>query len=507
MVNLLKTKPKYISLKLKINVLIFAIMLSISFIVSAYLSYNAEKKALNLAKSYIKTIPSIIDSSINNFMTAGDKQVVRKLILELSNVENVVGIHIFNPKGDISCSYSNFKSEKPTKYLDLVYKNFTLEEKLQGINTKDVKMLSYYRPYQNKPECKKCHFDSGDIIGVLNINVNTMGLSKMLHNEINTVNMIMLISVIIVSFVLSILVNKLVINPLKLLETGMKKVTENDLNSKVKIDSHDEFELISNYFNNMVSSLKNANETIDNMHKNLIHSDRLSTIGQLTASLSHEIKNPLNSIMITSDLLAMKCEMAKKGKNVNIEETLKHIENIVNDTIRIKNIIDQTLNFSRLNTDQKQVVSVRSFLETISIYVKRILFDYEKIKFRLETMNPEGDCLLNINKTNIEQVFINILKNAMESIPEDRAGEILLKVYCTSDQEYIVFKIIDNGSGIPDEQMDKIFNEFYTTKKNGTGLGLPIAKDLIEQHNGKLMIESTVNVGTEVTIMLPVVKI
>jgi signal transduction histidine kinase len=329
----------------------------------------------------------------------------------------------------------------------------------------------------------------------------------MLHNEINTVNMIMLISVIIVSFVLSILVNKLVINPLKLLETGMKKVTENDLNSKVKIDSRDEFELISKYFNNMVSSLKNANETIDNMHKNLIHSDRLSTIGQLTASLSHEIKNPLNSIMIASDLLAMKCEMAKKGKNVNIEETLKHIDNIVNDTIRIKNIIDQTLNFSRLNTDQKQVVSVRSFLETISIYVKRILFDYEKIKFRLETMNPEGDCLLNINKTNIEQVFINILKNAMESIPEDRAGEILLKVYCTSDQEYIVFKIIDNGSGIPVEQMDKIFNEFYTTKKNGTGLGLPIAKDLIEQHNGKLMIESTVNVGTEVTIMLPVVKI
>jgi len=507
MVNLLRKKPKYFSLKLKINILIFAVMISISFIVSGYLTYNAEKKAMEMAKSYIKTIPSIIDSSINNFMTAGDKEIVRKLILELSNVENVIGIHIFNPSGDISCNYSNFKTEAPSKYINLVYQYFSLTEKLQEINTKDVKMLSYYRPYENKPECKKCHTDSGNIIGVLNINVSTAGISEMLSSEIKTVNIIMLISSIIISILLSILINKLVVNPLKKLEEGMHKVSENDFNSKVTINSRDEFELISNYFNNMVSSLKLANETIDNMHKNLIHSDRLTTIGQLTASLSHEIKNPLNSIMITSDLLAMKCEMAKNGKSVNIDDTLKHIDNIINDTLRIKNIIDQTLNFSRLNTEQKQIVSVNSFLESINIYVKRILFDYEKVNFKLEKTSEKGDCLLNINKTNIEQVFINILKNAMESIPENSHGNIILNVSCSTDHEYVVFKIIDDGVGIPDEQLDKIFNEFYTTKKSGTGLGLPIAKDLLEQHNGKLKIESKVGLGTTVTIMLPTVKI
>ncbi|UOD35821.1 HAMP domain-containing histidine kinase [Deferribacteraceae bacterium V6Fe1] len=507
MVNLLRKKPKYFSLKLKINILIFAVMISISFIVSGYLTYNAEKKAMEMARSYIKTIPSIIDSSINNFMTAGDKEIVRKLILELSNVENVIGIHIFNPLGDISCNYSNFKTEAPSKYINLVYQYFSLTEKLQEINTKDVKMLSYYRPYENKPECKKCHTDNGDIIGVLNINVSTAGISEMLSSEIKTVNIIMLISSLIVSLLLSILINKLVVNPLKKLEEGMHKVSENDFNSKVTINSRDEFELISNYFNNMVSSLKLANETIDNMHKNLIHSDRLTTIGQLTASLSHEIKNPLNSIMITSDLLAMKCEMAKSGKAVNIDDTLKHIDNIINDTLRIKNIIDQTLNFSRLNTEQKQIVSVSSFLETINIYVKRILFDYEKVNFQLVKASEKGDCLLNINKTNIEQVFINILKNAMESIPEDRHGNIVINVSCSADHEYVIFKIIDDGVGISEDQLDKIFNEFYTTKKNGTGLGLPIAKDLIEQHNGKLKIESKVGVGTTVTIMLPTVKI
>lgn len=506
MVKFLKKKSKYLSLKLKINILIFAVMISLSIIISGYLTYNAKKKAMEMAKSYIKSIPSIIDSSINNFMTAGDKETVRKLIFELSNEENVLGIHIFDPRGNISSNYSNFKTKAPAEYINTVYKYFSLTEVLQEINTKNVKMLSYYRPYKNKPECKKCHTNIGDIVGVLNINVSTANILRMLNSEIKTVNIIMLTSSVFISILLSILINKLVINPLKKLEEGMQKVARNDLGSKVIIKSKDEFEIIANYFNNMVSSLKLANDTIDNMHRNLIHSDRLTTIGRLTASLSHEIKNPLNSIMITSDLLAKKYEIAKNGKEINLDDTLKHIESIINDAIRIRDIVDQTLNFSRINNEQYQIVSVNAFLETITIYAKRILFDYDRVSFKLEKLSENADCLLKINKTSIEQVFINILKNAVESIPEDRQGEVIVNVSCSNDHEYIVFKIIDNGIGIPNEDLNKIFNEFYTTKKNGTGLGLPIAKDLVEQHNGKLKIESRIGIGTTVTIILPAVK-
>lgn len=508
MINLLKRKPKHISLKLKINILIFVIMLSITFMVSSYLTYNAERKAVNLAKSYIKTIPSIIDSSINNFMTMGEKDVVKKLVYDLSNVENVVGIHIFNAYGDISFNFSHFNTENPNRYLNYVYKNFTYNEQTIEINDSSLKMLSYYKPYYNKPECKKCHLSDNKVIGVLNINVSINDLIRMLNIEVQAVNIIMFLSAIIISIVLSVLLNKLIITPLKKLEEGMKSVTENRLDTRVDIKSGDEFESISDYFNEMVVSLEDANKTINTMHNNIIHSDRLSTIGQLTAALSHEIKNPLNSIVIAGDILLMRLQKTKKTGEFDIDENVKHIDNIVSDAVRIKNIIDQTLKFSKVSTDQRQVVSIHSLIDSIVVYTRRILFNHERVSFKVGKGIDSQNCLLNINKTNIEQAFINILKNAFESIPEDRDdGEILFTVKISEDENNAIFIVKDNGVGIPHEQMQKICDEFFTTKTDGTGLGLPIAKELIEQHNGTLEIRSQVNMGTEVIVTLPLLKV
>lgn len=508
MINLLKRKSKYISLKFKINLLIFAIMLSITFLVSSYLTYNAKVKAVNLAKTYIKSIPSIIDSSINNFMTAGEKDVVSKLVYDLSHIENVIGIHIFNAFGDISNNFSHFQTANSIKYLNYVYENFTYDERTVEINDKDLKMLSYYKPYHNGPECKKCHIAESKVIGVLNINVSIKDLIKMLNIEIRIVNIIMFLSAIIISIVLSILLNKLIITPLKQLEDGMKGVAENRLNTRVNIKSRDEFQSISDYFNEMVVSLENANNTINNMHNNIIHSDRLTTIGQLTAALSHEIKNPLNSIVITGDILLMKCQKAKQSKEFDINEYKKYIENIVSDAVRIKDIIDQTLKFSRVPTEQKQVVSAYSLIDSIVIYIKRILFNHERINFKVKKEISCPNCLVNINKTNIEQAVINILKNAFESIPEDKDdGEVVFIVKISEDNNFLQFIVKDNGVGIPYEQIEKICDEFFTTKRDGTGLGLPIAKELIEQHGGTLEIKSQVNVGTEVIVSLPLLKI
>jgi signal transduction histidine kinase len=221
------------------------------------------------------------------------------------------------------------------------------------------------------------------------------------------------------------------------------------------------------------------------------------TVGQLTASLSHEIKNPLNSIFITADILHEKC------KQFSDQNLTKLIDNILSDAERIRDIISQTLNFSKLDKSGVESVAIKDFLKNILTYAGRILFDNDRISFELNADNRLMQCYLKVNKTSMEQVFINLLKNAVESIPENKKGKVTLTIK-RDESKYITFIISDTGVGIPESVRDEIFNHFYTTKKHGTGLGLSIVKELVECHDGKVYVESVEGVGTSFIVKLPI---
>lgn len=492
----LKNK-RYINLQIKITVLVFVILLSLSYLIGLYLSSNVKNKAVGISKTYLTSLPSLIDNSINNFMVAGDKTIVKQLVRELSKDENIIGIHIFDTKGDISCAFSDFETNYPNTYLHLIYANFTKQEKLKELKSDKIDMLAYYKPYKNKKECRKCHPSDKEIIGVLNINVDMSNFTGQLKSEANTVQGILMVSAFILAGILSFVINSLIAGPVRKLENGMKEVASNNLNAEVHIKSHDELEKLSDYFNQMVVSLRNANKEIDSFQKSLIHNDRLMTVGQLTASLSHEIKNPLNSIVITADLLHVKCEQ------LNDPYYIRLIDNIVTDSERIRDIISQTLNFSKLDNSGFEAVTIKDLLNNILIYAGRILFDNEKISFDLDGDEELMHCSLKVNKTSMEQVFINLLKNAVESIPEGQDGQVRLVIRREEDS-YVTFVIEDTGVGIPESVQENVFNQFYTTKNDGTGLGLAIVKELVEFHEGSIQLLSEEGKGTSFIVKLPV---
>jgi signal transduction histidine kinase len=471
-------------------------MLSLSYLVGLYLSSNVKRKAMNISRTYLTSLPSLIDNSINNFMVAGDKTIVKQLVNELSKDENVIGIHIFDPQGDISYEYSGFNSKYSNQYLSLIYSNFTKEETVKELSSEKIDMLAYYKPYKNKEECLPCHKNDGKIIGVLNINVDMKRFSANLTSEANTVQIILFLSSVMFAAIISYVINTLITRPIKRLENGMKEVAKNNFNVKVNINSRDELEKLSKYFNHMVYSLKKANRQLDSFQKSLIHTDRLMTVGQLTASLSHEIKNPLNSIMVTSDLLYAKCEQ------MNDPYYLKLIDNIINDAERIRDIISQTLNFSKFDNTGLQPITVKNLLTNILVYTGRILFDNDKVNFDVHADEEIMQCKLKVNKTSMEQVFINLLKNAVESIPEDRKGQVNLIIRQEEDS-LVTFIVEDNGIGIPKSVQKNIFSQFYTTKKQGTGLGLSIVKELVEFHDGSITVSSEEGEGTRFIIKLP----
>lgn len=499
--------PKNINLQVKITVLIFVLLITFSYGVTFYLTYRVEEKAFSMAHRYVGTIPYIIENSISKFMIEGNRESIRSMISQIVDDDLVLGVHVFNSLGALSCGCIAKKdgssdkcadeSEKyPPGYLNKISEVFVPEKTSKEVALNDMRFISFYRPYENEQKCMSCHPSSEKILGVLNVNIDVSELLNFFKNKMTRVQMIMFGFSVVLTILLSILIKHLIVKPVQALEKGLQDVSNGDLNTRVRIHSKDELERVSKYFNLMVYSMKRANRKIDQMHQNMIHSDRLMTIGQLMASISHEIKNPLNSIMITADILQMKCSDPEKKKQLG-----HYLENIVEDSSKIQHIVDQTLSFSRIEQPVIDQICVDEFMQNIEVYAERIIFMNNNVVFNVQKLREECQSSIRFNRVSLEQIFINILKNAFESF-DGGDGEVNVVVDVGDKSAY--FQISDNGHGIPLAAREHVFEEFYTTKNYGTGLGLSIAKKLIEDFDGTIRFESEEGVGTTFVIQLPI---
>lgn len=222
------------------------------------------------------------------------------------------------------------------------------------------------------------------------------------------------------------------------------------------------------------------------MEELLRRSEKLTTVGQLAAGVAHEIRNPLTT-------LRGFLQMQQHSKTVNP----LHTDIMLSELDRINLIVSEFLILAKPQAVNFQIKDVRFTLgDVVSLldseaHLHNIEFS---VHFSLEAI------LVHCEENQLKQVFINILKNAMEAMPS--GGQIKLMLY--SDEPHLaVIRVIDEGEGISQERMQKLGEPFYTNKEKGTGLGLMISQRIIEAHKGCLQIESEVGKGTVVTITLP----
>lgn len=459
-----------------------------------------------MAKLYAERIPSLIGNSIGRLMLEGSRDSIKSMISEIVDDNLVLGIHVFDKDGHLRCGcissqdqFSRCNDDSfhyQAGYIEQISSNFQLKEFSLEVSLDKLKFISFYKPYYNEPKCMNCHPATDKVLGVLNVNIDVSEFMNFFNDKMQRVRKIMIIFSIVLTALISLLVNYLIIKPIHKLEAGMEAVSEGDLATYVVINSNDELEHVAEYFNRMVYSLNKVNSQIDKIHQNMIHSDRLMTIGQLMASISHEIKNPLNSIMITADILQMKCADEEKKKQLG-----HYLENIVEDSTRIQHIVDQTLSFSRIGKHDIDEICVDDFMRSIEAYAERIIFSSDNVRFEVQKIDSLCEYTIRFNRVSLEQIIVNILKNAVESIDDDKNGFVSVAV--SREKDNIIFQIEDNGSGISALAKEHIFEEFYTTKKSGTGLGLSIAKNFIEEFDGTIKFESEEGKGTLFTISLP----
>ena len=222
----------------------------------------------------------------------------------------------------------------------------------------------------------------------------------------------------------------------------------------------------------------------------LIRSEKLAALGQLAAGFAHEIRNPLTSINI---LIHSMREKPPSGDSY--KEDFKVIEEEIH---RINEIVDQFLRFA------KPAPPLLEKTEVSSIFEETLQLLRPQIEKQLIVVEKEFQPLpiILIDREQMKQAILNLLLNAIQAMPG--AGHLTLKGQNSEDGQWIHLSIQDSGVGIPGEDMNKLFDPFFSTKEGGIGLGLSIAHRIIDQHHGKIEVESTPGEGTLFTVWLPV---
>jgi len=481
---------KIFNLQVKISIALFALMMVFSLALGEKMSRDVQRETYQITGKYIESIPYLVNSAMYNFMLNGDRQSVKRLVFQLQKDSNVQSVHIFNSDWKLSEALPELMNIYPEEYIQTIVDN-RIDDGFRDNIFGSKRVVSYYSSIPNAPECQVCHLKSeGAVLGYININIDLSYISDLLGRDAANVRKILLLSSVGLFLVAALMVNILVTKPLHRLEQAMQEVANNNLEVRMDVHTEDEFGRMSRLFNFMVYSLRKSFKTISSIHKNMMHNDRLMTIGTLTAAVSHEIKNPLNSIMLNTDILSMKCRDQKD-----------YCEKIMSDAERIKDIIDNTLNFSRFDDEHnRSEINMNSFMADVRLYADRTILKWTDIPLVMDLHEDLGT--LRANPVHLEQIIINLIRNAVEAVEESESPRLWLSA--VRDDKYVEIKITDNGKGIPEQIKEMVFNEFYTTKATGTGIGLYIVKELVQKYSGEIDFVSSPGKGTTFIIKLPV---
>lgn len=353
--------------------------------------------------------------------------------------------------------------------------------------------------------------DGYEVAGALEVSASTQHLADAWRGDVlRTLPLVLVIVGLVVAAIM--LVSRTVLSrPIDKLLSGIDDVAHGDLSRVLLSEREDEIGALASRFNEMTYSLRESraeterqNQARNHLESRLFQTEKLATIGQISAEIAHEVGTPLNVIAGRARGLAK-----KSGDRAAVEKNA-HI--IAEQAGRITRIIQRLLDFSRRKVGSIETELVD--LNTVSLTTMEFLDGkLTAVGVRHSLTRAEELPPVKGHPDQLQQVLINLILNAVEAMPDGgllriETSEVTRRrpgLELAPEQSTVVVEITDSGPGIPAEARDKIFEPFYTSKSGigGTGLGLAVVHGIVKEHDGWLEVGDGPSGGTRFRVCLP----
>ncbi len=484
------------------------------FAIFAYLIQHSHQQQLlaDIERS-ANQISDTIKSSTRHDMLLDRPESVHRIIKTIGAQEGIEKVRIFNKEGEVILSADSIDlGQMVDKQTEACDKCHAADQPLERLSVSErtriftgasgKQTFGIINPIYNERSCweSDCHAHEQDqtVLGVLDISMSLEEVEQGLQAGRMRLLVFALIAMGAISLIIYWCVERMVLKPVGKIMEATQKVAAGDMNHAVELEQSDEIGKLADSFNDMMQNLAEA-------QRQLIQSNKLSSVGRLAAGVAHEINNPLTGVLTYSSFLL---------KNAEDKPELKEdLQVIVRETIRCRDIVKGLLDFSRQSVSEQRPVHVREIIHNACGIVQHQL-SIQKIK--IETQLQEDIPLVNADMGQMEQVLVNLLVNAGDAM-EENGGTIVIEAGVTPavenggeqelPEDQVHIRVTDTGCGIPSDELGKIFDPFFSTKGvKGTGLGLAIVWGILEKHDAQLKVDSKVGKGTTLTILLPITR-
>lgn len=535
---------------INISLLMVVAILLIGFTISKIMerSILQEKKAhaVEMVKDFQAVIDFISRDRKDFSLThAEERKEIQDFILSYSRERGLHNLVITDPEMRVIAS-----SRK--RIIDKIYHHERLKNAIRSgqLDAELEKSFRFLFPQYEKLTLNSPLWIQGKIAGGLQMDV-PMG-SVMIH--LSEGQRAILISIVLNALLLvvfgSFLLSRVLLKPLKELVQLTQKISDGDFSEKIEVNSKNEIGQLIASFNRMIErlrenqeslgnhleSLESTNKKLKQAQEELIRTEKLASIGRFAAGVAHEVGNPLGAILGYTSILE------KEG--VDREESRDYLKRIEKEIERINKIVRELLDFAKPSRFEIRDVDMNRVIEnTLSLLSYQKSFKVIETKLALQAELPfvKGD------ESQLTQVFINIILNAIDAMPNGGTLEIqtkgvvaenlfpdrfqapyaprrkgdpvesdyfhlrkpdpfsVLLTKLPTEERWIKIRVSDTGMGIKKEDLERIFDPFFTTKSpdKGTGLGLSISLRIVESMGGDVRVESQVGKGSTFEVYLP----
>ncbi len=521
-------KTLHSSLTGKLIVTIGSLMIVGSAIFWFFLFRHQEQALLNSSVKYGYSFVDFVKKSTRYGMLTFEQLLIQQTVEAISSAEGVINIRIYDRNGRLAhssekenigttveisapvCQICHASGEPKTGPAYIIKK-----PKNESFRT-----LQIVQPILNEPACytSSCHAHGKEqhLLGVIEANLSLALLDSSIKRQGIAITVYVLAFIVVISVVLCTIIWNFISTPVSKLAEGMELVAGGNLDHHIDMHQRDEIGELAKAFNSMTDDLKKAKtelvewgntlerkvkektEAMQRAQEQLIHSEKLASLGRMAAGVAHEINSPLTGIVTFGHLLQKKFPPGTEER--------EDIDVIIDQANRCSTIIKGLLGFARSTAAQKKATDITDILAA-SLNILRNKADFFNIK--IVTDFDPNIRLVTADASQLQQVFLNMITNAADAMEGKGSLTVSSRMVAEGGTDFVEAEFRDTGPGMDDETLEKIFEPFFTTKPvgKGTGLGLAVTHGIIQEHGGKIIVHSKIGEGTSFRIRLPATEV